>query len=208
MYKKFIKRLIDLVISLLALPFLVIIVVVIGLLIYLEDRGSVFYISQRLGKDGKIFRMYKFRSMKMNAPDIRNSDGSTFNSENDERLSKIGRFIRKTSIDELPQFLNVLIGDMSLIGPRPSLPDALSSYDEHSKKKFEVKPGITGYTQAYYRNSISLKEKVENDIYYIQNMSFKMDFKIFLRSIVNVISRRNVYGTKSSEKINNDIGVG
>src|SRR5699024_5161426 len=118
MYHKF-KRLLDIFFSLLLIPLFIPILIIVGILIYKEDKGPLFYNAKRLGKDGNVFRMFKFRSMKVNAPDIRNDDGSTFNSEKDKRLTKIGGFIRKTSIDELPQIFNVLIGNMSFVGPRP-----------------------------------------------------------------------------------------
>ena len=121
MYKHFFKRLFDLIIALFALPFVLLLILIMVPLIWLTDRGPTFYNAQRVGLNGKIFKMFKFRSMKVNAPDIRNTDGSTFNSSDDPRVTRIGRFIRKTSIDEIPQILNVLIGDMSFVGPRPVL---------------------------------------------------------------------------------------
>jgi len=198
MYKRLFKRLFDLIFALIAMPFFTIILIIIGPIIYLEDKGSIFYNALRIGKGGRVFKMFKFRSMKINAPDIRNKDGSTFNSEEDSRLTKIGKFIRKTSLDEAPQILNILKGDMSIIGPRPSLPDAFNTYDLYSQKKFEVRPGITGYSQAYYRNSIGLKDKVEKDIYYIEHISFLSDIKIFITTIVNVFRRQNIYNINSS----------
>lgn len=117
MYKHFFKRLFDLIIALFALPFVLLLILIMVPLIWLTDRGPTFYNAQRVGLNGKIFKMFKFRSMKVNAPDIRNTDGSTFNSSDDPRVTRIGRFIRKTSIDEIPQILNVLIGDMSLSVP-------------------------------------------------------------------------------------------
>jgi lipopolysaccharide/colanic/teichoic acid biosynthesis glycosyltransferase len=131
--------------------------------------------------------------MKVNAPDIRNEDGSTFNSEDDPRLTKIGKFIRKTSLDETPQLLNVIKGDMSIIGPRPSLPDAFEMYNSIRKRKFEVRPGITGYSQAYFRNSIGLNEKVEKDLYYIEHISVQFDIRIFIRTVINVFRKENIY---------------
>ena len=122
MYKHFFKRLFDLIIALFALPFVLLLILIMVPLIWLTDRGPTFYNAQRVGLNGKIFKMFKFRSMKVNAPDIRNTDGSTFNSSDDPRVTRIGRFIRKTSIDVIPQILNVLIGDMSFVGPRPVLP--------------------------------------------------------------------------------------
>ena len=122
MYKKFFKRLIDLLFCLIGLPFFLVAFIIFAPIIYFTDKGPVFYNAKRIGKDGKLFKMYKFRSMYVNAPDIRLSDGSTYNGEDDPRVTPIGRFMRKTSIDELPQFLNVLLGHMSIIGPRPDPP--------------------------------------------------------------------------------------
>jgi undecaprenyl phosphate N,N'-diacetylbacillosamine 1-phosphate transferase len=137
--------------------------------------------------------------MKMNAPDIRNEDGSTFNSEDDPRLTKVGKFIRKASIDETPQILNILKGDMSFIGPRPDLPEDLKIYTDYQKQKLNVRPGITGYSQAFFRNSISQNEKFNNDVYYAKNISFVFDMKILLKTIKTVLKKENVY--KNSEYI-------
>lgn len=192
MYKKYLKRLFDIIFSLILLPFLFPVIVICALFIKIEDRGPVFYLGERLGKDQKTFKMYKLRSMKVNAPDMRNEDGSTFNSEDDPRLTKVGKFIRKTSIDELPQIINVLIGDMSFIGPRPDLPEALDFYNEEEIHKLDVKPGITGYNQAYFRNSIAQSEKFRNDIFYVNNISVIFDIKIILTTIISVIRRKNI----------------
>jgi len=196
MYKKCFKRLIDLAISIIALPFVTLISVLVMPLIILEDCGSLFYVSKRLGRDGNGFDMYKFRSMKVNSPDIRTKDNETYNSENDPRLTKVGKIIRKTSIDELPQIINVIKGDMSIIGPRPHLKDR--SYDELSdveKKRIEVRPGITGFSQAFFRNSISIDEKFENDVYYVEHLSFLLDCKVFVQTIKSILIRSNVYNT-------------
>lgn len=139
------------------------------------------------------FRMFKFRSMKMNAPDIRNADGTTFNSEKDIRLTRIGSFLRKTSIDELPQILNVFLGDMSFVGPRPSPMGNERTYTDFVKKKFDVRPGITGYNQALLRNSATLEERYKNDIYYAENLSFLLDCKIIYMTLRSVLCRENVY---------------
>ena len=142
--------------------------------------------------------MYKFRTMKVNAPDLRNPDGSTYNAEDDPRLTPVGRFLRKTSIDELPQLINVLIGDMSFVGPRPTLySDKYSSYNEQTKKRFSVRPGITGYTQAYFRNSIGQEEKFMHDIWYVENLSFLLDIKVIIKTVVSVIKRENIYVRES-----------
>jgi lipopolysaccharide/colanic/teichoic acid biosynthesis glycosyltransferase len=193
MYRKYFKRIFDFVLALVALPFWFIILIIIGPTIYIQDKGPIFYNAERLGKDGRIFKMYKFRSMKVNAPDLRNEDGSTFNSENDPRLTKIGRFIRKTSIDETPQILNIIKGDMSLIGPRPDLPDAIDIYSDIEIQKLNVRPGITGYSQAYTRNSSSLKEKFAQDVYYVRNICLFLDIKIIFKTVETVILRKNVY---------------
>ena len=194
-YRNFFKRLIDIILCLIALPFFLLIFAVIAPLIYFSDRGSVFYNAPRLGKDGRIFKMYKFRSMKMNAPDIRNADGSTFNSENDPRLTKVGRFIRKTSLDEVPQLLNVLKGDMSIVGPRPDLPEHKEMYEGDEFRKLEVRPGITGYSQAYVRNTVPWKERLVRDVWYVDNVSFVLDVKIIVKTATSVLSRKNIYIT-------------
>ena len=129
MYNK-VKRVIDFCISLIILPIVLLLLVIVGIAIKLEDRGPIFYMGERIGYHGKIFKMFKFRSMKVNAPDLRYADGSTYNSEDDPRVTKVGRFLRKTSIDEIPQLLNVLIGDMALIGPRPDSAFYLSEYTD------------------------------------------------------------------------------
>ncbi|MGG2946406.1 sugar transferase, partial [Geobacillus stearothermophilus] len=155
LYKKYIKRLLDILLSVILLPFVIIVISLFGLLIKLEDRGPIFYCGERLGKDGRVFKMYKLRSMKVNAPDLRNPDGSTYNSDKDPRLTRIGRILRKTSLDELPQIFNVLKGDMSFIGPRPDLPEHINYYEGEEVRKLEVLPGITGYNQAYFRSNYS-----------------------------------------------------
>jgi len=194
MYRIFLKRMIDLILALLAFPFFIIILMVLAPIIYLEDRGSVFYNAPRMGQNGKIFKMYKFRSMRANAPDIRNSDGSTYNGYGDLRVTMIGKFIRKTSLDELPQLINIIKGDMSIIGPRPNLATkSYDSFDEIRRKRVSVRPGITGYSQAYFRNSISQDEKFSNDCYYVDNVNFIFDIKIFFRTIITVLKRENIY---------------
>lgn len=197
MYKKFGKRFFDIIFTLPGVIALVVIGIPISILIYLEDKGPIFYNAERIGLNGKSFKMYKFRSMKVNAPDIRLEDGSTFNSEDDPRVTKVGRVIRKFSLDEFPQFLNVLKGDMSLIGPRPDPIDWLEKYDENTKVFLTVRPGITGYSQAYFRNSVDGYEKMKNDVYYALNVGLILDIKIFFRTIVNVVKHENMY------KVNN-----
>lgn len=193
MYNKFFKRLFDIIISLLCLPIFLLVYLIFGLLIKLEDKGPVFYKGERIGRHSKTFKMYKFRSMKVNAPTILNDDGSTYNSENDPRVTRIGKFMRETSIDEIPQLLNVIKGEMSLIGPRASLSSVLDTYREDETDKMNVRPGITGYTQAYYRNDLSNREKRLLDAWYANNISFSQDVKILLKTIQTVVKRDGVY---------------
>ena len=203
MYKKIGKRLIDLVISIIGLPFFGIIFIIFAPIIKLTDNGPVFYNAERLGWKGKVYKMYKFRSMRVNAPDIRNADGSTYNGDDDPRVTKIGRIMRKTSVDETPQILNVLKGDMSIIGPRPFVTTHYEGYDkldEKRKKRLEVRPGITGYSQAYYRNSIGQQEKIDNDCYYVDHVSLGLDVKIFFQTIRSVLKRENIYVDSAERK--------
>ena len=200
MYRCFFKRFIDFIIGLIALPFVLLIVIIMAPIIYCNDPGPIFYNANRLGKGGKFFKMYKFRSMYVNSPDIRNADGSTFNGDSDPRVTKVGRFMRKTSIDEIPQLLNVLFGDMSLIGPRPTVsskPINFNNLDEIKKKHYMVRPGVTGYSQAYFRNSISQDEKFANDAYYVDNLSFTLDMKILIKTVLSVLKKENIYIDKN-----------
>lgn len=199
MYKNFLKRFLDLLISIMFFPFFAIIFIVVAILIKLEDRGPIFYKGARIGKDCKIFKMYKFRSMKVNAPNILNKDGSTYNSKDDNRVTKVGKFIRETSIDELPQIINILKGEMSFIGPRASLEEALESYKDDEKDKMKVRPGITGYTQAYYRNNLTVREKRLKDAWYANNVSFLLDLKIFFKTIGTVVKKENIYTNNGEE---------
>ena len=201
MYKKFFKRIIDIIGSFVILPFVLLVIIILAPIIYFTDKGPVFYNAERLGVKCKKFKMYKLRSMYVNAPDLRNPDGSTFNSDNDPRVTPIGRIIRKTSLDEFPQFLNVLFGDMSFIGPRPTLTGNAGKYDDlkgDEKKRYDVKPGITGYAQAYYRNSISEKEKFHWDAYYAENLSFMLDVKILFQTVWSVATRKNINTEQNS----------
>ena len=193
-YKKYIKRIFDIILALIALPFVLLACVIFGLLIWLEDKGTIFYLAKRRGLNGKIFNMFKLRSMKMNAPDIRNEDNSTFNSENDPRVTKIGKLMRKISVDELPQVFNILKGDMSWIGPRPITTERpLEEYDQKRIDRLKVKPGITGYAQAYYRNNIDQEHKLQLDAEYAKDVNFIWDVKIVFKTVETVLCRKNIY---------------
>lgn len=194
MYIKLFKRVIDVMISIIILPFFIILFIIIAPLIIFEDHGSIFYKAKRRGLNGSIYEMYKFRSMKMNSPDFRNSDNSTFNSPDDPRVTNVGRIIRKLSLDEVPQIINVLKGDMSIVGPRPITTDKpLELYDEKRLVRLTVRPGITGYSQAYYRNSIDQETKLEYDAAYARNVTFSGDIRILIKTMKTVLARKNVY---------------
>lgn len=194
----------DFIIALIAIPFVLLIIVIMSPIIYFNDKGPVFYNASRLGMNGKKFKMLKFRSMYINSPDLRNSDGSTFNSSNDPRVTKVGKFMRKTSLDEIPQIFNVLIGQMSLVGPRPTLATKnFLDISEDERKRYTVRPGITGYSQAYYRNSISQSEKFRQDNYYVDNISFLLDAKIIIKTVASVLKHDNVFVSEENKLIEN-----
>lgn len=202
MYKGIFKPLIDLCGALVMLPFVLIVIIIFAPIIWLTDKGPVFYNATRAGKGYKPFKMFKLRSMYVNSPDLKNPDGSTYNADDDPRVTPIGRFLRKTSLDEFPQFLNVLKGELSFIGPRPKIWHAdknVDEMDDDHKKSYSVKPGITGYAQAYYRNSITQQEKFHWDAYYAEHISFAMDCKIIWQTVVSVLGRKNI-NTVSKEK--------
>ena len=203
MVYRFFKRFFDIVLSLIALPFVLLIILIFAPIIYFTDKGPVFYNAERLGYKGKTFKMYKLRSMKVNSPNLKNADGSTYNGANDPRVTKVGRFMRKTSIDEFPQFFNVLKGDMSFIGPRAHLTTNYKGYDlldEPHKRRLDVRPGITGYSQAYYRNAATSQQKMDNDVYYAENISLWLDIKIVFKTVFSVLKRENIYVTEASTK--------
>lgn len=187
-----VKHILDKIFGAILLILLSPILAIIAVAIKIDSKGPVIFKQKRLGKDGEIFEIYKFRTMYVDAPDIRNEDGSTFNSDNDQRVTKIGNILRKTSLDELSQIINILKGEMSFIGPRPDLPEQLEKYSDNEKRKLNVKPGITGYSQAYYRNSIKAEDKFKNDVFYVDNYSLRLDIKILLVTVKSVIFRSNI----------------
>lgn len=190
---KYVKRLFDMVCCVVVLPFWFLLYAVVAVLIKKDDGGPVFYKAERIGKGCKKIHMLKFRSMKVNSANILNADGSTYNSADDPRVTKVGKFLRETSLDETPQILNVLKGDMSLIGPRASGWDALPTYKEDEMAKMDVRPGITGYTQAYFRNGLTVREKRLKDAWYAAHVSFGLDVRIFFRTVRTVLLRENIY---------------
>ena len=203
MYQHFFKRLFDIIGSLIILPFVLLEIIFLAPIIWLIDRGPVFYNATRAGKGYKPYKMFKLRSMYVNSPDLKNPDGSTYNSDDDPRVTPIGKIMRKTSLDEFPQFLNILLGDMSFVGPRPKLwkeGKQLCEMDENHQKSYSVKPGVTGYAQAYFRNSITQDEKFKWDAYYADNVTMWMDIKILFQTVWSVIARKNINTEQSYKK--------
>ena len=185
MYRMFIKRFIDILVSLIALLLLWPVFIVIAILIKVEDKGTVFYKQIRTGKNGKNFEMFKFRSMNVV------ERGKEMTMKHEQRVTKIGKFLRKTSLDELPQFLNVLKGDMSFIGPRPWIVEYYERFNEEQKRRVDVRPGIIGLAQAKGRNGLTIFEKIKYDLEYVDNISFIMDIKIIIESIKIVLKREH-----------------
>jgi len=195
------KRSIDVIGAILGLLILLPIFFIVGILIKIEDpKGPVFFKQIRVGKDGSEFNMYKFRSMVTDAEEklaellsLNQVSGAMFKMKNDPRVTKIGRFIRKTSIDELPQLLNVLKGEMSLVGPRPPLSREVKEYTNYQMQRLLVTPGCTGIWQASARSSVGFEEMVEMDLYYIRNRSLFLDFKIILKTITVFLGSKNAF---------------
>ena len=187
MYKHFFKRLLDFLIVLPALLVLWPFLLVVALLLSIVNKGSgVFFCQERPGKDGKIFKVIKFKSM----TDERDENGNLL--PNELRITKVGRFIRKYSIDELPQLVNVLKGDMSFVGPRPLMPRYLALYSTEQARRHEVRPGITGWAQVNGRNAITWTEKFKLDVWYVDHCSLGLDIKILWRTVVNVLQHKGI----------------
>ncbi|NLX03266.1 MAG: sugar transferase [Syntrophomonadaceae bacterium] len=190
----FIKRLIDFLGSLIGgiiiSPFLIIIAITIKL----TSKGPVLFKQERLGQDGKVFKIIKFRTMIENADKI--GDGLFVKTQNDDRITKIGKILRATSMDELPQLMNVLVGDMSLVGPRPPVPYHPHKYEDYNdlqKKRFYMKPGMTGLTQVTVRNSVPWDERIKVDIEYIEKFSIWLDIVILFKTVIKIFSRESIY---------------
>jgi undecaprenyl phosphate N,N'-diacetylbacillosamine 1-phosphate transferase len=195
----FVKRTADVVLSLLAIALSGPLLVVIAIALRLDSKGAICFTQQRLARGAQPFMVYKFRTMIENAPDFRNEDGSTFNSPTDERVTRVGRFLRRTSLDELPQFFNVLFGSMSLVGPRPDQVDQARFYSAEEWRRTHVKPGITGLAQINGRNTISWAERKQLDLEYVEKQSLALDLQILLKTIPYVLGSRDVYGSSVSE---------
>ena len=200
MYKKYIKRIIDFSAALIGFLILspIFFLVTIGLCI--ANQGNPFFIQRRPGKNGDIFKIIKFKTM----TDKKDSSGNLL--PDSERLTRIGAIVRKTSLDEIPQLLNVIKGDMSLIGPRPLLPEYLPLYNEEQRRRHDVRPGITGLAQVRGRNQMKFSERLVNDIHYIDNLSVTLDFKIFLMTIIAIFKHKTIVNGQTVDDVD-DIGL-
>lgn len=192
-----IKRIADIILSSIGLVILSPLFLILGILVKLDSKGSVFFAHTRIGKDGKKFKMYKFRTMYENAeemikeftPEQMKEWKENYKLTNDPRITKIGKFLRKTSLDELPQIINIIKGDLSIIGPRPVIEPELEKYGVNKEKFLSVTPGLTGYWQANGRSSTTYEERMEMELYYIDNQSLKLDIKIFFKTIISVLKK-------------------
>ncbi|GIQ58579.1 sugar transferase [Flavobacterium collinsii] len=200
MYSFFLKRIIDIVISFFVLLAIFSLILIITLFLTIANNGKPFFVQKRPGKNGKIFKIIKFKTMN----DKKDVHGELL--PDAERLTKVGKFVRTTSLDEIPQLLNVLKGDMSLIGPRPLLPEYLPLYNEFQKQRHNVKPGITGWAQVNGRNAISWPQKFEYDVWYVNNISCILDFKILIKTFQKVIKSEgiNAANVATTEKFNGE----
>ena len=186
MYKNFIKPAIDFVLALVGFLFLSPVFVLVTIGLFFANDGKPFFFQLRPGKDGKIFKIIKFKTM----TDKKDENGNLL--PDADRLTKIGSFVRKTSLDEIPQLLNVIKGDMALVGPRPLLPKYLELYNDFQRRRNEVKPGITGWAQVNGRNSISWEKKFEYDVWYVDNVSFLLDIKILIMTVLKVVKSEGI----------------
>lgn len=186
MYKSYIKPILDFILATLGLLLLFPVFLIVVIILTITNRGNPFFVQKRPGKQEKIFSLIKFKTMN-DACDI---SGALL--PDAQRLTKLGKVIRSTSLDELPQLINVIKGDMSLIGPRPLLPEYLSLYSDFQKQRHKIKPGITGWAQVNGRNEISWEEKFKLDVFYVKNCSFALDAKIFFLTLKNIFLRKGI----------------
>lgn len=192
-----VKRIMDVALSSIALVVLSPVFAIIALAIKMESKGSVFFKHTRIGKDGKIIKIYKFRSMVENAEDlIKNFTPEqmkeykeNYKLTDDPRITKVGKFLRKTSLDELPQLINIIKGELSIIGPRPVVQDELEKYGPNAQKFLSVTPGLTGYWAANGRSSTTYEERMKMELYYVENISFKLDIEVFFKTIISVLKK-------------------
>jgi undecaprenyl phosphate N,N'-diacetylbacillosamine 1-phosphate transferase len=191
------KRLMDLTVASAALLVLAVPLLVVAMAIKIDSPGPVFFRQRRLGLAGRPFRIFKFRTMFVGAPVVYNADGSTFNAADDPRVTRVGRWLRSTSIDELPQLLNVLSGQLSLVGPRPDHVEMLAQYRPEDMKRLQVKPGITGIAAVEVRQSEPWRDRLRYDMHYVDRCSVWLDIRILLKTVPVVLMKRNVFMAES-----------
>ena len=192
-----VKRVIDVILASVALILLSPLFAIIAIAIKIDSKGPVFFAHKRIGKNGKIIKLYKFRSMVINAeeliksftPEQMREYKENYKLTNDPRITKVGKFLRKTSLDELPQLINIINGDLSIIGPRPVVADELEKYGVNKDKFLSVTPGLTGYWAANGRSNTTYEQRMEMELYYIDNLSLKMDIKVFFKTILSVLKK-------------------
>jgi undecaprenyl phosphate N,N'-diacetylbacillosamine 1-phosphate transferase len=187
------KRCFDFTVALVGLIVAAPLLGLIAVSIKLGSRGPVFFLQERVGRQGQLFQIFKFRSMVRNAPYIRNIDGSAYSSDTDPRVTRVGKILRRTSLDELPQLWNVIRGEMSLIGPRPELAEGLSSYRPADFRRLQVRPGMTGWAAVHGRNDVPVSTRRELDTWYADHASFLLDFRIFCKTIGMVAGSRGIH---------------
>ena len=200
MYERYFKRLIDLVLSLIALPFVLLAIIIMAPIIYINDPCPIFYNAMRRGRKGKNFKMLKFRSMCVGAE---KTGSGVYSGKGDSRVTRVGKFIRATSLDELPQLINVLRGDMSLLGPRPPLtyhPWPLEEYTEEQFHMFDVRPGFSGWAQVHGRKDVEWHHRIELNVWYVRHVRFSLDAKIFFMTIFKVLANADNENTGETLK--------
>lgn len=209
-YKKYFKRIFDILLSSIGVIVLFPLFFILALAIKIDSKGPVFFTQDRLGKKGKVFRILKFRTMIVGAEKI--GTGLFIKTKKDNRITKVGNFLRKTSLDELPQLINIFKGDMSIVGPRPPVTyypyEGYENYSEFAKKRFDIRPGITGLAQVIYRTNAEWDDRIKLDVKYVDNVTFLFDVKLIINTFFKVLNQENIYGEvlldKEKMNINED----
>jgi len=197
-FQRFLKRATDIVVSVVGLALLAPVFLLIAMAIKLDSPGPVFFRQERVGKDGRIFRIFKFRTMVQNATA---HPLGYHTHERDPRVTRVGRFLRAYSLDELPQFFNILAGDMSLVGPRPTLPYQVEKYNDFQRRRLLVPPGVTGLAQVSGRNQLTWPQRIERDVWYVDHWSYALDLKILWQTVGVVLRREGVYNDGTPDEI-------
>ena len=204
MASRVLKRIFDIAISLVGLVVLLPLFFIVAVLVKLDNAGPVFFRQERAGLKGHIFKIFKFRTMVVGAE---KKGAGVFVLKNDPRITKVGKILRHTSLDELPQLINILKGEMSVVGPRPALPYQLDNYSERQKQRLKFKPGITGWSQVKGRSSLTWPERIEQDLWYINNWSLWLDIKIMLMTPMVILKRENLYKPPGHDPIAGEMKI-